>query len=92
MKLNGNFMNLIRLAMIVHPRMFQRFISNKAEFQIINFFDRVTHNTTGTLTIFYKIEFIFRMYMHGIREFGLYAIDNHEAVFLRKRRYFSEYV
>lgn len=85
MKLNGYFMDILRLVVIIPPSMFQLRIGDQHQFLFFYFFYGVSHNALCAFCILNIVQFIFGMYMYRKIKIRFLTLYQNKAILGRQR-------
>ena len=92
-KLDAYFMHLgITGIVAVEPGMLEVRPRDERQIERADFADGVAHDARSTRSIAYQIELILLMDVDRIAELTLVAVEDHETVLGRYRRYLGQYV
>lgn len=86
-ELDGNLANVVAGTGILLPDVLKVWASDEHEVEIVNHLVRVTHDTTHTGSMLYKIKFVDLMVMDGIGKFLLSPVGDIKDILAHQGRY-----
>ena len=87
-ELDGDLVDVLRLAFVVHPGMFEVGIGDEHEVFVADRFDRIAHDALRPFGMFDKVEFAFGMHVNREIESRFETFHHNETIFIRQGRYF----